>query len=377
MNQPLISRRALLAGAAAGGLGAWRLAAQEPQTTQEVAWLEEIQQPPARRPPETPRLAPLLQNPDGSRITTLPAWRERREELRRWWREFLGDLGVDRSRPPAFKVIAEDRPEGVVRQLIEYQTEPGVTVQAYLLKPAQVAGRRPGVVVLHSTVSHTIRQPAGLEGTPEKAFGLKLAKHGVVCVCPRCFLWTEDLSIKYDDHVQKFRQRHPNCRGMAKMLHDAQVAVDLLQSVPEVDPKQLGAVGHSLGAKEALYLAAFDERIRTAVSSEGGVGTRLSNWEAPWYLGEAIRAPNFTHEHHELLALAAPRAFLLIGGDSADGVQSWPFIEAALPVYRLYANSPRLGLYNHKQGHEVPPESERRIEEWLLAYLSGDKAATG
>jgi pimeloyl-ACP methyl ester carboxylesterase len=156
---------------------------------------------------------------------------------------------------------------------------------------------------------------------------------------------------------------------MWRMLHDALLAVDILAALPEVDPQRIGAVGHSLGAKEVLYLAAFDERVKATVSSEGGVGTTFSNWDAAWYLGETIKSPEFTHEQHELLALAAPRPFLLVGGDSADGDKSWPFIEAALPIYRLYGEPARLGLFNHKQGHAVPPEAERRIFEWLAAYL--------
>ena len=153
------------------------------------------------------------------------------------------------------------------------------------------------------------------------------------------------------------------------MLLDAQVAVDILVAQPEVDPERVGAVGHSLGAKEVLYLAALDERIQVAVSSEGGIGARFSNWDAPWYLGNAIRREDFDHEHHELLALVAPRPFLLLGGDSADGDRSWPFIEAVLPVYRLYGEPPRVGLFNHKKGHSVPPEAEQRIDEWFDTYL--------
>ena len=153
------------------------------------------------------------------------------------------------------------------------------------------------------------------------------------------------------------------------MLHDAEVAVDILCSLPEVDANRIGAIGHSLGAKEVLYLAAFDQRVKVSVSSEGGVGTRFSNWDAPWYLGADIKKPKFTREHHELLALAAPRPFLLIGGDSADGARSWPFIEAALPVYKLDSRPPRLGLFNHGRDHAVPPEAESRIYEWFETYL--------
>ena len=68
---------------------------------------------------------------------------------------------------------------------------------------------------------------------------------------------------------------------MAKMLLDAVVAVDLLAAMEGVNADRIGTVGHSLGAKEVLYLAAFDERIKVTVSSEGGIGTRFSNWDAP------------------------------------------------------------------------------------------------
>ncbi len=156
---------------------------------------------------------------------------------------------------------------------------------------------------------------------------------------------------------------------MAKMLFDAQVAVDLLASMAGVNADRIGAVGHSLGAKEVLYLAAFDERIKVTVSSEGGIGTRFSNWDAPWYLGPEIKDPSFSQEHHELLALVAPRPFLLVGGDSADGNRSWPFIAAALPIYRLYGQVSRVGLFNHQQGHAVPPIAEKRIHEWIENYL--------
>ena len=53
------------------------------------------------------------------------------------------------------------------------------------------------------------------------------------------------------------------------------------------------------------HAAAFDERFKVAVFSEGGIGLTFSNWDAPWYLGPRIRQPGFAREHHELLALIA------------------------------------------------------------------------
>jgi len=69
------------------------------------------------------------------------------------------------------------------------------------------------------------------------------------------------------------------------------------------------------------------------------------------------------------LGLIAPRAFLLIGGDSADGARSWPFIEAALAAYRFYGPPSRIGLFNHGQGHVIPPLAEQRVYEWLQTYV--------
>lgn len=375
MKSPNVTRRGFVASSLAALAAPGLVRAAESGRGKDVAWLAEVQTPPAVLPPDAPKLSPLLVDQEGRKITTLAAWQKRRAEIRRWWLDFLGPVKVDRKAPPPLTIVEEDRLEGVIRQKVRYEAEPGMPAEAYVLKPAKPRGPAPGVVVLHSTVNHTIRQGAGLEGPPEKAFGLRLARRGCVTICPRCFLWPNDLEppqdkkLSYAQRVERFRARHPGCRGMAKMLYDAVLALDILAGLPGVDARRLGAVGHSLGAKEVLYLAAFDGRVKVAVSSEGGIGTRFSNWDAPWYLDKDIPRPGFAHEQHELLALAAPRAFLLLGGNSADGDRSWPFIEAALLVYRLYGGTPRLGLFNHKKGHAVPPEAQRRIDEWFEAYL--------
>lgn len=359
---PQTRRELLAASVATANFAALRLAMGD-ANDRDVAWLAEVQQ----IPKDAAALSPVLVDSNGRPITRLADWQTRRNQIRTQWLDFLGIWKSARPKPK-LQVVAEDRPAGCVRQFVRYEAEPGDVVEGYLIRPAKTEARRvPGVAVFHSTVNHTIRQPAGLEGPPEYHFGLKLAQKGCVTFSPRCFLWRS--ADNYQSQVAWFEKRHLRSKGMAKMLWDAMVALDVLEAQPNVNPKRLGAVGHSLGAKEVLYLAAFDERVAATVSSEGGVGTRFSNWEAPWYLGPAIQAKDIaTYEHHQLLALIAPRPFLLVGGDSADGAASWPFIGAALPVYRLY-NGARIGLFNHKKGHTIPPEAERRIYDWLLTYL--------
>ena len=252
-----ISRRGFLGSALAGcSVSMLGQTTSAGQTGKEVPWLAEVQTPPKQVPalaantkiPTRP-LSPLLVDENGNKITTLAGWLRKREKIRRWWVEFLKPFSVERSGPPPLEVIAEDRPGGVVRQLVRYEVEPGVPVEGYLLKPAKIEGRRPAVVALHSTVNHTIRQPAGVEGRPEKAFGLNFAKLGYVTFCSRNYLWPETKQTragrKRTNQVTLFETRHPGSKGMAKMLFDAKVAVDILAAMPEVDPDRIGSVGHS------------------------------------------------------------------------------------------------------------------------------------
>lgn len=338
------------------------------------AWLSALQRAPATIPDTATRPTPLLFDAEHRPITTREGWHKRREELNRQWREFLGTIPVPRAVPKA-DVLEEDQRDGVVRQLVRYEAEPGLPVEGYLLRPLAKGERRAGVVVLHSTVDHTIRQPAGLEGPADKHIGLHLARRGHVAFCPRCFLWQYGGPGQLGKAVEWLSQRHPKITGMAKMLFDAVRAVDLLASQHDVAPQRLGAIGHSLGAKEALYLAAFDSRIRAAVASEGGAGLTYSNWDAPWYLGPAIRRPGFPLDHGQIVALAAPRALLIVGGDSADGDASWPYVDAALPVWSVTGAPEAVGLFNHRQGHQFPPEAQERSYAWLEWFLRSDDDA--
>jgi dienelactone hydrolase len=359
---------ALLGAAASQPVTAF-VSAQAGRARADVPWLHEVIAPPADASGPSPPLGPLLIDHRGRAIATLDEWGRRRTELDRAWRDLLGRLEVERRRRPALEIIAEDHVGDVARQRVRYLAEPGVETEAFVLTPRGPRRRRPGAIVFHSTVPESIRQPAGLADAPEKHFGLTLARRGFVTFCPRNFLWPETTWMAAEDETRRFRQRHPRATGMAKMLFDAQLAVDILAALPDVDRNRIGCIGHSLGAKEALYLAAFDRRITAVVSSEGGIGTKMSNWDADWYLGDIVNQPAFVREHHELLALVAPRPFLLVGGDSADGTASWPWLAAALPVYSLHGEPPRLGLLNHKRGHTLPPDVEPRLLEWLETYV--------
>lgn len=337
-------------------------------------WLKSVTSSPGDIPEPKRKLSSLLVDETGEQISNVEQWEKRATELQLAWRQFLKPL--DREKRPAheFEIVSRETVGNVIREKITYLVEEDIRVPAYLLSPkhSKPHQKHPGVVALHPTTSETIEPIAGLSGPPEKQSGLHLAEAGFVVLCPENFLWQN--VANYKEAVSTFQVRHPGSLGMSKMLWDAQRAVDILQSVSGVDVEQIGTFGHSLGAKEVLYLMAFDERIKVGVFSEGGIAFDSTNWDAPWYLGQGINDEDFPLNHHQLLALCAPRPFLLMGGESgsgaADGDRSWPYVSEAQSVYELFGKKTSLALFNHRQGHAIPQIARERMVEWLKWGIS-------
>ncbi len=326
--------------------------------------------------------APILFDGEHQPITTRNSWEVQRKSLISAWEAALGAAPSKPDNREIEVLEQELLPEhSVIRERIQYQVEPGFTTQVYRLAPIKpTTGPRPGCLVFHSTVDHTIRQPAGLEGPPELHLGLQLAQLGMIALCPMNFLWRFGTGPdKFQQAVAWHQEQHPESTGMALMLHEARIALDVLRRDSRVEGARIGAIGHSLGAKEVLYLAAFEPQIHAAVFSEGGLALPDSNWDAPWYLGPQVRRPGFPLDHGRLLALIAPRPFLVIGGDSADGDRTWPTIEACRPVWDLYPRTDSgpgqarseslLGFLNHHGGHQLPSQAHDHALAWLQSHL--------
>ena len=179
--------------------------------------------------------------------------------------------------------------------------------------------------------------------------------------------------------ADKLMKRRPGWTGMGKMTFDASRCVDYLETRPEVDPHRIAACGFSLGAKETLYALAFEPRFAVGVFIEGGLGLKMSNWFNSWYLTGFPADKVGEREHHEILALIAPRPFLVIGADdgtgknsnACDGLASWPFVKAALPVYQALSAGDRLGFYcNGLNRHDINQYSKDLTYNWIDQWLN-------
>ena len=122
---------------------------------------------------------------------------------------------------------------------------------------------------MHQTTAEGKRESVGLAGDRSLAFADDLAQRGYVTLAPDSITAGERIDQYGAFDTRGHYQRNPGLSAMGKMLHDAQRAIDVLLQTEGVDEERIGAIGHSLGAEEALMLAAFDERVQATVASCG------------------------------------------------------------------------------------------------------------
>ncbi|MGN6716730.1 MAG: dienelactone hydrolase family protein [Candidatus Binatia bacterium] len=224
---------------------------------------------------------------------------------------------------------------GIERIPLTYDVEPDVPVEAYLLRHTKERKTLPngesiGIVLFHSSGPNNLNVEGSIDAAQEASIGAQLAERGYTVICPRCFIYRPDFDghnprAHHLERVEEMLEKHPQWKGMGRMIWDGIRAVDVLVEHCRMHVGRIGAIGHSLGAKEVLFTMAFDSRIAAGVFCDGGIGVSFSNWEDEWYLGAEI-FNEFCHDNHEILALIAPRAFLITGG-KYDHDGAWPYME--------------------------------------------------
>jgi dienelactone hydrolase len=334
-------------------------------------WPALLQKPHSLLPVPDLGLRPLLLDADGKKITTRDEWEKARPALRDAWLAHLGKLGGPPEKAPLdVRVEKTEKQDGYTRQLLSFASEGDDRIRAYLLIPDDLARdeKRAAVVVFHQTTKDTLDEPVGLGKKPELALALHLVRRGYLTLSPECYI-LKDKQGWASGQAAALAKRRPGWTGMGKMTFDASRCIDFLETIPTVDRERIGCIGFSLGAKEVLYALAFEPRYKVGVFNEGGIGLRMSNWTDPWYLTAKMKEHIPASEHHQVMALAAPRPLLILGGDSADGAASWPFVKAVLPVYELYGAGDRVGLFNHKGQHSFPAEGRDLAYRWLDHWL--------
>ncbi len=359
---------------------------------------------------ESQELTSLLVLDNGETVGSAQAWwTKKRPELVGHWTEILGKLGPTSQDDRWFGDItkieksAEVQCDGYRRIEIWLPMEKDVMQPHLLLVPDEAAdGKCPAVIAWTST-SPDFRKP-------EEWWGTWLAKRGFVVLTGWSFIRNYRDGTTYSTGAQeRVYERFGHWLSMGKMVHDVQREVEFLKSIPQVDPARIGFIGFSLSAKTALYVAALAPEIKATVSIDPHIPIfGASNYHSPWYLDfersfddiqtedypdESKRGtiwslldtdpstPGFERNHHELLAMAAPRSLMIIGCSTdkvsaphSDDRQSVGYVERAEEVYRLLSMEDRFQYVPLTCGHKaISPDIDEAWQSFFLKWLGSSK----
>jgi dienelactone hydrolase len=311
------------------------------------------------------------------RILSIADWNIRRAHILALMQSVMGPLPKPARPIPLDMRIVKEVPLGpIVRRKIEYYTDSaGRRVSAHLFLPRESKGKRPAVLCLHQTVKIGKDEPAGLGGKPNLHYALELAQRGYVTLAPDYPSFGE---YKYD-----FNPNEGYVSGTMKAIYDNMRAIDLLQSLPEVDPDRIGCIGHSLGGHNTIFTAAFDTRIKAAVSNCGFTrfhkyyGGKLKGWTSPRYMPRIASAydsdpDRVPFDFAEIVAVIAPRAFLASSplhdnNFEVSGVRD--VIAAARPIYALFGKADNLSANYPDCQHDFLPAAREVAYSFLDRQL--------
>ena len=168
---------------------------------------------------------------------------------------------------------------------------------------------------------------------------------------------------------------------------------DYLEHDSSIDASKLIITGASRNGKSAMIAAAFDDRLMGApvVTGGGGVGAyrfagprgsetldimqkKYPNWFSPnlhQFWGHREKLP---FDQHWFLALAAPRPFIALEGDT-DRISLPEAVRQSMlgarPAYALLGAPDRLGVNFARHGHAFTPDDWTAMLDFFDKHLRG------
>jgi pimeloyl-ACP methyl ester carboxylesterase len=272
--------------------------------------------------------------------------------------------------------------ENFTRYTLTFTVASNERLPVYLYIPKQIGipKKLPAMLVLHGTHELGKGVVDGQGDKPNRAHARELAQRGYVVIAP-------DYPGFGDLKGHDFENDRYKSATMQAIFNHMR-CIDLLQSRTDVDPDRIGVIGHSLGGHNAMFVSAFDDRIKVTVSSCGWTqfeyynigdegskryGGRLGPWAQSKYM-PLIRSKynldvrKIPFNFSDIISAIAPRAFLSVSplNDSnfdVEGVRKG--ISIAERTYNKFGSSDMLQVRYPRAEHDFPVQS--RVEAY--AYI--------
>jgi hypothetical protein len=212
-----------------------------------------------------------------------------------------------------------------------------------------------------------------LGGKPDLHYALELAQRGYVTLAPD---YPNFGGYEFDPYA------HGYASATMKGIVNHRRAIDLLQSLPEVDPKRVGGDWPFLGGHNALFMAAFDDRVKVIVTSCGFTSFAkymkgdLTGWSHKGYMPRiadqyAKDPKQMPFDFSDILVSLAPRAVFINAPLRDDNfeVSGCPGLRGAALLCTTRSFTLRIGLKSLPSSAHEFPAAVRHASYRLLDQL--------
>lgn len=308
---------------------------------------------------------------------------------------------IDRPRVDPAPVVRPMAANGarLVQEHFSLSVDTSQRVTGVLVKAEGSAGRRPVVIQLHGTGGRKEQLMPRLT---------TLANRGFVAIAIDGRYHGEregegrELSTAYMTAIlnaYKTGREHP---FFYDTVLDVMRLIDYLETRPDIDASRIGLGGLSKGGIETYLTAAVEPRVTAAVAERAVQGFKWAldhgAWDSrAWTFRDALgaaaaeaKAPmnaSFVRQFYDrvapgiygefdapaMLPLVAPRALLVINGDSDPRTPMAGVRESAVAAERAYKAAGASEKFELRVmpnlGHENTPEIDQAMVDWFVKWL--------
>ncbi len=311
----------------------------------------------------------------------IDGWQVRRNHILANMQQVMGPMpDLSRAVPLDMEVLEEKDFDTYTRKRITIAVESWDRLPAYLLIPKKLEGKAAAMLCLHPTYKFGKDMVVGLGDKPNRNYAEELVKLGCVTLAPDYPGFGEYVETRQE----LYKRGYASCTMKAIWNHMR--CVDLLQSLPEVDAERIGAIGHSLGGHNTLYLGAFDPRVKVMVTSCGFNSFskyyegNIKGWSHDGYMPliaskYGLDPAQMPFDFTEVLGVLAPRpvfinAPLNDANFEVSGVEDC--VNAARPIYQMYGAAQRLHAEYPDAEHDFPPEQREAAYHFIAEALRSE-----
>ena len=303
------------------------------------------------------------------RFSTLAEWQARAGQLRKQVLSAAGLTPMPERSPLNAQVFGRIENKDYSVEKVYIETLPGLYLAGNLYRPLGRKGKFPGVLAPHGHAQYGRLEHGPLFSVPAR--GTNMARQGYVVFGYDMIGYNDTVQIPHIATGQREQLWSLGLLGL--QTWNSIRAMDFLQSLPDVDPENVGVTGESGGGTQTFMLCAVDDRPR--ISSPVNMISLLMQGGSP-----CENAPNLRvgANNVEIASLMAPRPMLMVAA-TGDWTKNTPKEEypAVKAIYDLYGKGDLVETVQFDSPHNYHKDSREAVYKFFAKRMLNDPQWAG